>query len=93
MFTWIIVTCVIIGAILAALIVYNIKKVMAVNKTFADYAKEHPQCVTDGVVRCYNCGSGVIFANRLGTKLSEVINSHVCEKCGKELYRSTTKIT
>lgn len=56
-----------------------------------DYKRRHPECVKNGRVRCYRCGSASIYLYRWGYGPGWITNLHLCRQCGTNLYRSTIK--
>lgn len=59
------------------------KKIPSVEK----YLEENPSCKTDHGIECKYCGSKSIRSFGL-FKADDTMRTHVCNSCGKSLYRS-----
>ncbi len=59
--------------------------------SFDDYIRAFPDAVKAGGVKCCKCGGG-IYVRKAGIGFGEILQSHICNQCGVELYRSKRPI-
>ncbi len=54
------------------------------------YKETYPNLAGDGWVACFSCSGKNIHIRDTITTTKAVLNSHICQHCGTELYRSVT---
>lgn len=59
-------------------------------KTYDEYLSENPSCITKNGVKCVHCGSNSI-RNHGVNDAADANRIHICNHCGKVLYRSKMK--
>ena len=56
--------------------------------TFEAYKNHHPELVSEGKVKCFNCQGTTIWMRAVASSPFGVKHAHTCRNCGTELYRS-----
>jgi ribosomal protein S27E len=79
-------------AAVTAISYHTVRVFTTKGKSFTDYKNSYPECVGFNRVNCYQCNHNQLVLKRIGYNLISIINSHICQHCGTELYRSKTRV-
>lgn len=62
---------------------------MLAGRMYADYRRNHPECV-GRYTSCCACGGSRIWAKKLVSALDGSVSEHCCRDCGEQLFFSIT---
>jgi hypothetical protein len=57
-------------------------------RSYEDYRQSRPDLVSDGKVRCHQCGGCSIWMKKVAYSPFTRVYCHTCRTCGAELYES-----